>query len=262
MGSAVGNGTPPLLPILLGLCVLLTACDSPGGGAANATASSPAVITPTTSPAASPTPSATPSPAPVKPRISKAGLAHFLAVAFDTEYGDDAGVITMWEKPEVTVRVHGGAAKSRSCVNKVIADFNALSATTDLRLTQSTADIELHFAPVSKFRSIEPKYVSGNDGFLYYHWSDRGVLTDANVMIRSTGISETIRCHLIREELTRAMGMAKDSGKYPNSIFYDEYYPAPTRYSSLDKEVIRLLYSGAVHPGDDKKTIKRMVTVK
>ncbi|BCJ48472.1 hypothetical protein GCM10010168_76020 [Actinoplanes ianthinogenes] len=206
-------------------------------------------------------PSATPSVAPVRPSISKAGLAYFFTVALRSQYGTDADVATMWVQPEVTVRVHGGTKRSRSCLNKVVADFNALTATTDLTLTGGTPDIEFYFAPVTKFRSIEPHYVPGNDGFFYVHWSSGFEMTSGTVMIRSTGIGERARCHLIRAELTRAMGMANNSGKYPDSIFYGRY-STPTRYSSLDKEVIRLLYSGAVHPGDDKKSITRAVTVR
>nr|BFE70657.1 hypothetical protein GCM10020092_039580 [Actinoplanes digitatis] len=168
----------------------------------------------------------------------------------------------MWAKPEVGIRVHGGSAKSRSCLNKVISDFNSLTATTDLKLTKGAADIELHFAPVAKFRSLEPWYISGNDGYVAARWADGYTITSANVLIRSSGISERIRCHLIREELTQGMGMLRDSDKYPESIFYGQYWSAPTRYSALDKEVIRLLYSGAVGPGDDKARVKKAVTVR
>jgi hypothetical protein len=34
------------------------------------------------------------------------------------------------------------------------------------------------------------------------------------------------------------------------------------RYSKLDREIIRLLYSGAVHPGDTKNDVTRAVTLK
>jgi hypothetical protein len=56
--------------------------------------------------------------------------------------------------------------------------------------------------------------------------------------------------------------MLRDYNKYPNSIFYGKYYPAVTKYSALDKEAIRLLYSGAVRPGDTRKDIVKAVTVK
>jgi hypothetical protein len=68
------------------------------------------------------------------------------------------------------------------------------------------------------------------------------------VLIRTTGISDTTRCHLIREERTQGTGLLRDSNQYPDSIFYRRY-SSPTRYSNLDKQVVSLLYSGAIWPG-------------
>ncbi|SNY40475.1 hypothetical protein [Paractinoplanes atraurantiacus] len=73
----------------------------------------------------------------------------------------------MWDQPVVTVRARGGSAKSRSCLDKVISDFNGLTATTDLKVVPGAADIEVYFGTESRFRAIEPHYVSGNDGFFY-----------------------------------------------------------------------------------------------
>lgn len=53
--------------------------------------------------------------------------------------------------------------------------------------------------------------------------------------------------HLLREELTQALGMAKDSDLYPNSIFNSNYSVDVTMYSDLDKAVIQMLY----HPQMD-----------
>jgi hypothetical protein len=255
-----------LVPVLLIASAALGACSSPARGTSVATTpvTSPAAsATQPTTPTSSPAPAKpAPSPSPAKPKISKAGLDYFFAIALGAEYGDKLSVVTRWTEPQVTVRVHGSARKSRSCLNKVISDFNALTRTTDLKLTTSPADIELYFAPLSRFRSIEPAYVSGNDGFFSMHYSDAYAITSANVLIRSSGIGAGIRCHLIREELTQTMGLARDSGKYPGSVFYGKYHPAPTRYSTLDKEIIRLLYRGVIRPGDDRKAVTKAVTVK
>lgn len=184
-----------------------------------------------------------------------------MAVALGREYGSGDAVVTMWDKTDVTVRIHGGDKKSLACLDTVLEDFNALTATTDLTVTTGEPDIELHFAPVSKFRSIEPEYVDGNDGFFYFYWSDEYALTRATVLIRSTGIADRDRCHLIREEMTQVMGLAKDTDKYPESVFHSEWGPNPITYSALDREIIRLLYSGAVHPGDNRKAVTDAVTV-
>jgi hypothetical protein len=258
MRSTAGKG---LLTMLLLAAGTLAACHSPAAGVAAPVPSETPSAQVTSAPATS---AATLAPAPTraKPTVSKAGLNYFFTVAIGAEYGDKSSVVTSWNWPVVSIRAHGGSAKSRSCLNKVISDFNALTATTDLRLTKGAADIELHFAPVSRFRALDPDYVKGNDGFFSVRWSDSYTITRASVLVRSSGISEGIRCHLIREELTQSMGMMRDSGRYKDSIFYSKYLPATNRYSALDKEVIRLMYGGVVRAGDDKKAITAKVTVK
>ena len=52
----------------------------------------------------------------------------------------------------------------------------------------------------------------------------------------------------------------KDSNDYSDSIFYGRF-STPTRYSTLDKQLITLLYSGALHPGDSKAKVTAEVQV-
>jgi hypothetical protein len=209
-------------------------------------------VTPAPSPQAPPTPT--------KPEISKAALKYFYKIALGAEYMNDEKVVTKWNRAIVTVHAEGSvSAASRKCLNKVIADFNALTATTDLELTSArTADVKVHFAPVSRFPSIEPNYVPGNYGFFYVRWQGHAI-TDAVVLISTTGITNTARCHLIREELTQSTGLMRDSNDYPTSVFYGPWTTS-TRYSSMDKQLIRLLYSGALRPGDNQREVAEAVT--
>ncbi|MEV4707986.1 DUF2927 domain-containing protein [Actinoplanes sp. NPDC049316] len=215
------------------------------------------------SPSPSPTPPASAEPKTVKPTIDKAALNYFFKIALGAEYGDSIRVVTRWTKPVVTVRVNGKpSAADRDCLARVVSDFNKLTATTDLKLTKDeAADIQVHFAPVSRFKALEPDYVPNNDGFFHVDWSAGYVITNANVLIRTTGITQRIRCHLIREELTQSTGLMRDANDHPSSVFYGQYWSAPVRYSALDQKLIKLLYGGAVNPGDTKKTITAAVTI-
>ena len=47
--------------------------------------------------------------------------------------------------------------------------------------------------------------------------------------------------HLLREEFTQSLGLAKDSGLYDDSIFQSEW-TSTTEYSTIDRDLIRLLY--------------------
>ncbi len=53
--------------------------------------------------------------------------------------------------------------------------------------------------------------------------------------------SDVMQLHLLREGLTQSVGLARDSPRYPASIFQSELSQV-TAYASIDKELIRLLY--------------------
>ena len=86
---------------------------------------------------------------------------------------------------------------------------------------------------------------------------------ESTILIDSTNaITQTQRCHLIREELTQSMGMMQDSNLYADSIFQIEWTET-VKYSKQDESVIRLLYGGnGIEPGDSAEAIdsKTIVT--
>ena len=65
-------------------------------------------------------------------------------------------------------------------------------------------------------------------------------------MFRTFGIDD--QSHLLREELTQALGMWNDTAKYPDSIFYS-VYAYTTEYLEVDREIIRTLYNPRVKVG-------------
>jgi hypothetical protein len=65
---------------------------------------------------------------------------------------------------------------------------------------------------------------------------------------RANGIEEK---HLLREELTQSLGLAKDSNRYPDSIFRADW-STTTEYSDIDKDLVRLLYHTSMRTGLDR----------
>ena len=67
-------------------------------------------------------------------------------------------------------------------------------------------------------------------------------------MASDQAVPQETRSHVIREELTQALGLMRDSNSRPDSIFYQEWSPL-TEYSDIDREVIRILYLDDVAAG-------------
>jgi hypothetical protein len=68
-----------------------------------------------------------------------------------------------------------------------------------------------------------------------------GLIDNTKIFILSS-ITGVKRKHVILEEITQSLGLANDSMRYPDSIFYEgESYI--TSLSKMDKEVIKMLYA-------------------
>lgn len=109
-------------------------------------------------------------------------------------------------------------------------------------------NFDIFFVPESQFSRYEPSYLPTNYGF-FWAWSDeQGYLRKAKVLISSTSISQRERSHLIREELTQALGLMQDSFSHKDSIFYQDW-TATTKFSALDQQLIQMLYRPDILPG-------------
>ena len=201
---------------------------------------------------------------PTPPRITTEEREYFKAVVLGSEYGDNSHNIRKWTKENVTVGLNGNInSTDKECTDNTIADFNRISTEVKLTLSEtSNADIQIHFAPEPEFKSILSSYVAVNRGYFSSRWSDN-VIMESTILIDSTNaITQTQRCHLIREELTQSMGMMQDSNLYADSIFQIEWTET-VKYSKQDESVIRLLYGGnGIEPGDSAEAIdsKTIVT--
>ena len=64
--------------------------------------------------------------------------------------------------------------------------------------------------------------------------------------------------HLLREEFTQSLGLAKDSERYPSSIFQSDW-TRTTSYTELDRELIRLLYHPDMVSGLDATAVEALI---
>jgi hypothetical protein len=198
---------------------------------------------------------------------SQEAIDYLIEISLGTEFGQDQNknqsTLIKWMKPEVVIKIHGDFNQALSdCLNQIISDFNNLSQTTKLSLNGERGDIDLYLVPKEQFSTIESNYVEDNDGFFWFNWDKNNVLTKATILINSNDSSrDKERCHLIREELTQSMGLAQDSYKYEDSIFYAPWTTSLT-YADIDKEIIQLLYNSGLQPKMTEQEIRDHLVVK
>ncbi len=186
---------------------------------------------------------------------SQEELEYFTEIAFGAELGDEVPVIKKWID-DVRIKVNGEPTEADlQTINKIIDDFNELIFGIKIKLVDKRENLTITFSPESDFATIDQNYVPTNYGFFWTLWHDDNfVIYDANILVASADITQQERSHLIREELTQSLGLMNDSNKYKDSIFYQEWTDV-TKFSEIDKAVVKLLYLKKIKPGMSKEQV-------
>lgn len=190
---------------------------------------------------------------------SKEEINYFINIALGAEFGDEIPVIKKWTA-DIRIKVNGEpTVTDLQTINNIIDDFNELISGIKIKLVDKRENLTITFSPESDFATIDQNYVPINYGFFWTLWHDDSfVIYDASILVASTGITQQERSHLIREELTQSLGLMNDSNKYKDSIFYQEW-TAVTKFSDVDKAIIKLLYLEKIKPGMSKEQVLKVL---
>ncbi len=182
-------------------------------------------------------------------------VEYFTEVALGAEFGDETPVIKKWTE-NIRIKVVGEpTAEDLQTINKIIDDLNELISGIKITIVTKNENLSITFSPESDFTSIDPNYVPTNYGFFWALWhDDNSIIYNASILISSAGITQQERSHLIREELTQSLGLMNDSNRYRDSIFYQEWTDV-TKFSEIDRAVIKLLYLKNIKPGMSKEQV-------
>lgn len=188
-------------------------------------------------------------------------VSYYVDVAIGSEHGGLSPVVHKWTE-EIVVHVSGEAGPvDRRELDHVIDGLNRLRDGPRIRTTaqKESANLRVRFAPESTFAEILPQYVPGNRGFFWLHTDSSEAISQATVLIDNTdAISQVTRNHLIREELTQALGLPRDPPEYPESIF-GPHGPTPTEYASIDRTVIRIHDFPEIRPGMTEDSVWKIL---
>jgi len=93
----------------------------------------------------------------------------------------------------------------------------------------------------AKIYAGQQSLIESNWGLFSVFWNGQNYINSDSMYVDITRANLTEQKHLLREELTQSLGLAKDSPLYPESIFQSEW-TLTTNYAPIDKDLIRLLY--------------------
>lgn len=187
-------------------------------------------------------------------------IQYFKEVSLGFEFGSAPEITRKWDQ-DIVVFV-GGEENTmlRSELDIVVGELNNLISEDNVEITVTADSTEavnyyVFFGTGEEYAEIEPRaqnFVDSNFGLFFVNTS-----TTTNHIVRGTMYVDTYRPapqqqrHLLREELTQSLGMAKDSARYSDSIFNSNFSVAVTEFSKYDEAVIQLLYHPSMSTGLD-----------
>jgi len=176
-------------------------------------------------------------------------------VLVGTEYGSslDDQVCVRWEtRPRLST--FGDGSHHPAIIKKTVDQINACLPSNRqieiLEANDATATIKLYFVPLKEFDRFakqESVSLSSSDwGAFFLRWNSAYEIEKATILIASDKLSGRRLQHFVLEELTQSLGLAGDSNRFEDSVFFEDWaekkYGAVVEFSTLDRQLIRFLY--------------------
>lgn len=178
-----------------------------------------------------------------KTKYSQETVEYFDEVAMGTEDGRRYDHVTRYT---TDVKIYMEGHQPQYIVdelNSIVSELNGIINTVDVQVTNSKSDANMviSIGSLDKIKNEYPVfkntiYQNANAGFSIG-------MNYSNVFLNTNNIRSVQHAkHVLREELTQAMGLMNDSYKYPESVFY-EGVSEVTEYAPIDRELIDILYN-------------------
>ena len=192
-------------------------------------------------------------------------VSYFKDIALGFEYGNAPAVTRKWKK-DMRVFVTGESTpESTSELNLVIGELNSLFSDgfkIELVERREESNFVIFFGSRADFTALYPadaKTVAHSSGLFHIFWNTSNEITRGYLFIHTHNTSQAEQRHTIREELTQALGLGKDSPRYRESIFQASW-TIPTAFAPIDRELIRLLYHPQMEAGADAAGAEELLT--
>lgn len=189
---------------------------------------------------------------------------YFKEIAMGSEFGRGQK-IAKWTKNMKIFVMGSKIPHMETELNKIIRELNQLVSPIRIQKvsSQAQANFVVFFGSSNDYvGKIEPnagRYAHRNLALFYVRYTPQGSVKKGSMYVNTAKMrAPDTRQHLLREELTQALGLMKDSYRYPKSIFYQKF-SRTNQYTNIDKKLIRLLYNNKIQPGMTKQQVDQVL---
>lgn len=187
-------------------------------------------------------------------------VTYFREIALGFEFGDASRITRKWNQP---MRIFVGGEPTQAHLtelNSIISELNGL-ATDDFEMTLVEDTLQSNYylfvGPYQEYQRMFPdlsELIVSNWGLFSVWWDGNQNLNRGQMYVDTERPDAQAQLHLLREELTQSLGLARDSGRYPDSIFQQEWTTV-TRYTTIDRDLIKVLYHPRMTSGYNTTTV-------
>ena len=187
-------------------------------------------------------------------------ISYFKEIALGFEFGSSSKITRKWCS-DLKVYIGG---ESNSILNeeldKIITEISSLitdNFNIEVVNDSSLSNYYIFFGSGDDYAELFPNsasYVQSNWGLFSLWYNSSNCLIRGHMYVDTYRTNITQAKHLLREEFTQSLGLARDSDKYLNSIFQSSWTEILS-YTDLDKDLIRLLYHPKMSTGLDANTV-------
>lgn len=188
--------------------------------------------------------------------VSEETIQYFKDIALGFEFGSASEITRRWAD-DIKIFADGSPSSELFTeLNDIISELNAL-ITQDIQIKlvgeQKLSNFHIYFGSGSSYAQRYPSqssYVGSNWGLFSVFWNGAtNELNSGHMYVDINRANALVQRHLLREELTQSLGLAKDSPQYPLSIFQQDFSTKTTKYAVIDKKLIYLLYHPTMQSG-------------
>jgi predicted RNA binding protein with dsRBD fold (UPF0201 family) len=187
--------------------------------------------------------------------LSETTISYFKDIALGFEFGNASQITRKW-KHDMKIFVGGSPTSDLYAeLNAIISDIDQLTSKTfSMEVVSDTlmSNFYIYFGSGNSYAQIFPSnssLVDNNWGLFSVYWNGLNELNSGHMYVDIYRASPLEQRHLLREELTQSLGLAKDSPLYSESIFQQAFSTKTTEYAEIDKDLIYLLYHPAMQTG-------------
>jgi len=192
-------------------------------------------------------------------------IDYFKDIALGFEFGNTSNITRKWNS-EMKVFIGGEPSfellaefeKIRTEINELKTDgFNVTVVDDSLQ-----SNYYIFFGSGTKYAEMFPdeaNLVNSNWGLFYLLWNGQNQFYSGHMYVDIIRANSIEQKHILREEFTQSLGLAKDSPLYLESIFQSAR-TTTTEYATIDKDLVRLLYHPDMGIGLNETQVDKVLT--